>query len=88
MALNPLNPRLRVINKSNGVAKVDLRIAAGDELEVSAEVAAQLGSEFTDAGSVPQQEAEVLAELATEPAAEKPEKAPAKKAPAAKKARG
>lgn len=80
MALNPLNPRLRVINKSNGVAKVDLRIAAGDELEVSAEVAAQLGSEFTDAGSVPQQEAEVLAE--------KPEKAPAKKAPAAKKARG
>lgn len=46
MALKPINPRLRVINKSNGVAKVDLRVAAGDELEVSADVAAQLGSEF------------------------------------------
>lgn len=46
MALKPISPRLRVINKSNGVAKIDLRVAPGDELEVSADVAAQLGSEF------------------------------------------
>lgn len=51
MALKPISPRLRVINKSNDVAKVDLRVAPGDELEVSADVAAQLGSEFAAAES-------------------------------------
>jgi len=30
------------VNGSNSVAKVDLRVQPGDELEVSAEVAAQL----------------------------------------------
>lgn len=88
MALNPISPRLRVINKSNDVAKVELRIAPGDGLEVSAEVAAQLGAEFADAGSVSTAEADVLAALSgdTEPGEDVPaRKAPAKKAPAAKK---
>ncbi len=50
MALNPIRPRLR--NISNGVAKVQLIIPAGDEIEVSAEVAEQLERQrapFSDA---------------------------------------
>lgn len=73
MALKPINPRLRVINKSNGVAKVDLRVAPGDELEVSADVAAQLGSEFAGVSTA---------------AVPKAAPAPAKKAPSARKAKG
>jgi hypothetical protein len=46
--LNPPGVRLR--NKSNGTAKVQLSIPAGDELEVSETVAAQLGAEFVHAG--------------------------------------
>lgn len=40
MALNPIRPRLR--NISNSVAKVQISVAPGDELEVSDDVAAQL----------------------------------------------
>lgn len=40
MALKPIRPRLR--NISNDVAKVQITIPAGDEIEVSEEVAAQL----------------------------------------------
>ncbi len=66
MALNPISARLRVVNKSNGVAKVSLVVAAGDELEVSSEVAAQLPSAFA-----------VVAEPV--PVVEQELKAPAKK---------
>ena len=50
MALKPVRPRLR--NISNDVAKVQLVVAAGDELEVSEDVAAQLahqGAPFREA---------------------------------------
>ena len=40
MALKPVRPRLR--NISNGVAKVQIIVPAGDEIEVSEEVAAQI----------------------------------------------
>ena len=49
MTLHEIRPGLRVINRSNAVAKVTVHVAAGDELEVSAEVAAQLGPEFVAA---------------------------------------
>lgn len=42
--LNPPGVRLR--NKTNAVAKVSLAVPAGDELEVSETVAAQLGGQF------------------------------------------
>jgi|GEM_PF-5748780 len=70
MALNPISARLRVVNKSNGVAKVSLVVAAGDELEVSSEVAAQLPSAFA---------AVAEPELALEPVAKAEPEAPAKK---------
>ena len=67
MPLNPIRPRLR--NTSNGVAKVQLVIPAGDEIEVSEEVAAQIADQ-----RAPFREAS--------PAKDKPapKKAPAKKA--------
>ncbi len=40
MALNPIRPRLR--NISNDVAKVQIIVPAGDEIEVSEDVAAQI----------------------------------------------
>jgi hypothetical protein len=40
MGLNPIRPRLR--NISNDLAKVQINIAPGDEVEVSEDVAAQL----------------------------------------------
>ena len=40
MALKPIRPRLR--NISNDVAKVEIVLAPGDEIEVSEDVAAQL----------------------------------------------
>lgn len=39
MSLNPISARLRVVNKSNGPAKVQVSIGAGEVLEVSTEVA-------------------------------------------------
>lgn len=42
MSLNPIAPRLRVVNKSNAVAKVQVPVPAGEVLEVSAEMAASL----------------------------------------------
>ena len=42
MSLNPIAPRLRVVNKSNAVAKVQIPVPAGEVLEVSAEMAASL----------------------------------------------
>ena len=40
MALKPIRARLR--NHSNGLAKIYISIAAGDEIEVSGDVAAQI----------------------------------------------
>jgi hypothetical protein len=74
MALTPLRPRLR--NVSNGLAKVTLSIPAGDEIEVSEEVAAQIihqGAPLRDAAPSPEPES-----------TEAPK--PARKARAAKKA--
>lgn len=50
MPLNPIRPRLR--NTSNGVAKVQIVIPAGDEIEVSEEVAAQLADQRAPLQSV------------------------------------
>lgn len=44
MSLNPISPRLRVRNGSKSNEHVSLVIEAGDELEVSADIAAQLAS--------------------------------------------
>jgi hypothetical protein len=70
MALNPIRPRLR--NVSHDVAKVQLVIAAGDELEVSEDVAAQLAHQRAPFSEV----------TVVEPSEGKPKKAPAKKAAA------
>lgn len=43
MALKPVRPRLR--NTSNGLAKVSIAVAPGDEIEVSEEVAAQVAAQ-------------------------------------------
>jgi hypothetical protein len=48
MPLNKIRPGLRVINKSNSVSKVTIHVAAGDSLEVSEEVAAQLAAQNLD----------------------------------------
>jgi hypothetical protein len=48
MSLREVRPGLRVINKSNHVSKVSLNVAAGDELEVSEDVAAQLAAQNLD----------------------------------------
>jgi hypothetical protein len=48
MPLNEIRPGLRVINKSNSVSKVTVHVAAGDELEVSEDVAAQLAAQNLD----------------------------------------
>lgn len=42
MPLNPPVPRLRVFNGSRQIAKVQINVAPGDELEVSEDLAAQL----------------------------------------------
>ncbi len=42
VSLNPVSARLRVINKSNAVAKVQVAVPAGEVLEVSAEFASAL----------------------------------------------
>lgn len=73
MPLNPIRPRLR--NVSNGVAKVELVVPAGDEIEVSEEVAAQLAHQRAPFSEATPSEAK--------PVAKKP---PAKKAPAKKAA--
>ena len=79
MPLNPLRPRLR--NHSNGVAKIDLVIPAGDEIEVSEDVAAQLAVQRAPFSEVtPEPEPET-----GDPEPAKP-KGAAKKAPATKKA--
>lgn len=82
MALNPIGPRLR--NISNGLAKIQISIPAGEEIVVSDEVAAQIahqGAPLRDE-SVP-----VPGPKVTEPLeATKPDR-PAKKAPAKKAAR-
>lgn len=44
MALHEIRPGLRVINKSNAVAKITIHVAAGDELEVSQDVADQIAA--------------------------------------------
>lgn len=75
MPLNPLRPRLR--NHSNAVAKIDLVIPAGDEIEVSEDVAAQLAVQRAPFS-------EVTADPEPEPETGDPE--PAKPTPAAKKA--
>lgn len=46
MALNPIVPRLRVVNGTNDIARAEIRVPAGDEIEVSETVAAQLGPAF------------------------------------------
>ena len=51
MPMNEVNPRLRLINKTNAVAKINLIVPPGDELEVSEEVAAQLPQAFVGAGT-------------------------------------
>lgn len=54
MALKPINPRLR--NISNGVAKVQINVAPGDEIEVPQDVADQLSlarAPFSEVGSAP-----------------------------------
>lgn len=48
MTLREPVPRLRVINKSNHVAKVAVVVQPGDELEVSEDVAAQLDAQSLD----------------------------------------
>lgn len=78
MALNPVRPRLR--NISNGLAKIQVAIPAGDEVEVSAEVAAQIAHQGAPLRPVdPDSE--------PEPAKKAPakKKAPVKKAPAKSK---
>ena len=77
MALNPIRKQLR--NISNGVAKVQINVAAGDEIEVSEDVAAQLahqGAPFRDTSSP----------AATPEPAEVADPAPSKKVPAKKTA--
>lgn len=68
MALNPPVPGLRRIrNGSNSVAKVQINVASGDELEVSEPLAAQLkaaSGAFQDVDPKP----------AKAPAAKKPRK--------------
>lgn len=48
MPLKAVRPGLRVINKSSGLSKVTIHVAAGDELEVSEDVAAQLAAQNQD----------------------------------------
>ena len=48
MSLNEPRPGLRVINKSHSVSKVTVHVAAGDELEVSEDVAAQIAAQNGD----------------------------------------
>lgn len=69
MALNPVRPRLR--NHSNGLAKIQISIPVGDEIEVSEDVAAQIAHQGAPL-------------RADEPAPVKAaaKKVPAKKAPA------
>jgi hypothetical protein len=52
MSLREVRPGLRVINKSQDVSKVQIHVAAGDELEVSAAVAAQLAAQNQDFAEV------------------------------------
>ena len=55
MALKPIRARLR--NHSNGLAKIYISIAAGDEIEVSWDVAAQIahqGAPMSDATLTPE----------------------------------
>lgn len=47
MSLNPISPRLRVVHNSRDPRRVELTVAAGDELEVSEDVAAQLTAAST-----------------------------------------
>ncbi len=55
MALKPIRARLR--NHSNGLAKIYISIAAGDEIEVSEDVVAQIahqGAPMSDATLTPE----------------------------------
>lgn len=83
MALKPVRPRLR--NTSNGLAKVSIAVAPGDEIEVSEEVAAQVAAQRAPlvASNTP------AASEPTEPAAEsEPAKPKARPRKAAGKAKG
>lgn len=71
MALKPIRPRLR--NISNDVAKVQITVPAGDEVEVSERVADQIARQ-----GAPLRE--------STPPTPKADAEPAKKAPAKKKA--
>lgn len=66
MALNPVRPNLRLVNGTNGVAKLELLVQPGDEITVPE-------------GSVRELERGPLSVVADKP---KPAHAPAKKAPA------
>lgn len=71
MALKPIRARLR--NHSNGLAKIYISIAAGDEIEVSEDVVAQIahqGAPMSDATLTPEP---------VKAAKKVPAKAPAKK---------
>jgi len=72
MALKPIRARLR--NHSNGLAKIYISIAAGDEIEVSGDVAAQIAHQ-----GAPMSEATPDAEPTPEPV-KAAKKVPAKKA--------
>lgn len=77
MALKP--PRSRLRNISNGLAKVQISIPAGDEIEVSEEVAAQLahqGAPMRDASSEKAPKPAPVVDEQDAPSG--PEKAPAK----------
>lgn len=102
MALKPISTRLR--NVSNGLAKVYISVAPGDEIEVPEDVAAQIahqraplrdesvpvpGPKVTE--PLPDPAADLINEVAEAvdvATSATAKKAPAKKAPAKKKAAG
>ncbi len=88
--MNQINPQLRpLFNKSKQAAKVELVIQPGDELAVSADVAAQLGAQFAPVGDTSKADAATARAAAAEatspeepapPTSEPEADAPAKKA--------
>lgn len=76
MALNPIRPRLR--NISNDLAKITLSIPAGDEIEVSEDVAAQIAHQQAPLAVAAPEKAPVAPEAPAEaedaPEAKKPAK--------------
>ena len=56
MSLKPISPRLRVVNNTADVARLDLRVAPGDVLDVPADIGEQiLGARagFREEGVIP-----------------------------------